>query len=353
MMNSKTHQYLMAAALAVGGLAFAGCDNTDTTKTETRTTETRTTTTDTPTASTTPGTHVENALDKTGDALKSAAEKTGNVVDKAVDKTGAALKNMGSDIRGTVRGSSTTQPGGTSMNDTDGVNGVREQVSEIAEAALTENGIDNIGRRLADSDQKRLHDLRAQNTGELKTVVESIQKKWKDKYGGSFDMDAKVALNDPFMTIANMGEARTAGERQTTVTLPKADVDVNRTNSGVAGNVDVQQGSVDTTRTDSARTTGDAARGNETATVSVPASHGLPPVTLQMVRQDASWKLDLPDSIDEAKLGSNLLTHLRQVDQSAATWPADKNEAYRVVTHHVLMALTDQPAGASATPSAP
>jgi len=55
-----------------------------------------------------------------------------------------------------------------------------------------------------------------------------------------------------------------------------------------------------------------------------------------------TWKIDVPDSVDARKLYDNLLNHLTMVDDQQAQWPADENDAYRLVSHHVLMAIMDQ-----------
>ena len=56
------------------------------------------------------------------------------------------------------------------------------------------------------------------------------------------------------------------------------------------------------------------------------------------------WKIDVPDTLTADKLKQNVLDHLTAADEMRDQWPADVNEAYAVVTHHVLMALMDQPA---------
>jgi hypothetical protein len=62
-----------------------------------------------------------------------------------------------------------------------------------------------------------------------------------------------------------------------------------------------------------------------------------------------NWKIDVPDSVDGRKLYDNLLTHLTMLDENKAQWPADVNDAYRAVSHHVFMAVMDMPANATDT----
>ena len=53
------------------------------------------------------------------------------------------------------------------------------------------------------------------------------------------------------------------------------------------------------------------------------------------------WKIDVPDSVDGAKLYDNLLKHLTMANEQKDQWPSDVIDAYRAVAHHVLMAVLD------------
>ncbi len=55
----------------------------------------------------------------------------------------------------------------------------------------------------------------------------------------------------------------------------------------------------------------------------------------------STWKIDLPDSVDAKRLQENLATHIGMVTAAKDQWPADQNDAYRLVAHHVFMALYD------------
>jgi hypothetical protein len=54
-----------------------------------------------------------------------------------------------------------------------------------------------------------------------------------------------------------------------------------------------------------------------------------------------TWKIDIPDNIGGQQLYDNLLKHLTMVDEDRANWPADKNEAYRQVTRHLMQAMVE------------
>ena len=54
-----------------------------------------------------------------------------------------------------------------------------------------------------------------------------------------------------------------------------------------------------------------------------------------------TWKIDIPDSVDGPKLQANLERELTAVKNMKDQWPADQNDAYRLVGHHILMAVMD------------
>src|SRR5204862_205164 len=96
-------------------------------------------------------------------------------------------------------------------------------------------------------------------------------------------------------------------------------------------------------------------KGFGVAIVTFPASHGAPEVTVSLVRESSSgasgagasataggqWKIDLPDTMTADKLQQNLAKHLDEVVQMKDQWPADANQAYEMIAHHVFMAFYD------------
>jgi hypothetical protein len=55
----------------------------------------------------------------------------------------------------------------------------------------------------------------------------------------------------------------------------------------------------------------------------------------------SDWKVDLPNTVTADRLEKNLSMHLNEVDQMKDQWPADATEGYRMVSHHIFMALYD------------
>ena len=105
------------------------------------------------------------------------------------------------------------------------------------------------------------------------------------------------------------------------------------------------------------RTSGTAAAGiggsarGDTATLAsdrvsvvIPQDQNAPTVVLHLTRDnptDTSWKLDLPDTIDAQKLQANLQRHIGMVADQPDQLPASEDDAYVLVAHHVLAAITD------------
>ncbi len=108
--------------------------------------------------------------------------------------------------------------------------------------------------------------------------------------------------------------------------------------------------------------------GRNKATVMIPASHGLPAINVPLIHElPDSWRIDIPDTVDAATLRANLQKHLTKAHEMKDQWPADANEAYLAVSHHVLLAIFEgtpavqqgstgdsaQPAAGTISPTAP
>jgi hypothetical protein len=88
------------------------------------------------------------------------------------------------------------------------------------------------------------------------------------------------------------------------------------------------------------------------ALVIVPASYGLPQLSVPMIKEDGQWKLCVPDNEDAQKLHDALLRHISMMDDQKATWPSDVNDATRMANHQILAAIYEpQQKSASLTPS--
>ncbi len=96
-------------------------------------------------------------------------------------------------------------------------------------------------------------------------------------------------------------------------------------------------------------------KGRNFAHVMIPASHGLPAINVPLIHElPDSWRIDVPDNLDAAKFQASLQEQLTKAHGMKAQWPADANEAYLAVAHHVLLALFEgtpnvQQSGSGAT----
>lgn len=77
-------------------------------------------------------------------------------------------------------------------------------------------------------------------------------------------------------------------------------------------------------------------------TATIKASHGMPELRVPFVADAGKWRLDVADEVDSNKIRRNLMTAVSDLTAQASTWPSDKIEASRVVSHRLFMALLDQ-----------
>jgi hypothetical protein len=313
-----------AAALAVAGMAW-----------NVQAQETADTTTNNPNA-------VERAADKTGNALENAADKTGDALKTAGDKTKGALSDLG--------------PGKEEIHDV---------LAQVAESAMTKEGLDDLVERFVDADRNRLGQNQdaLKNQAEIDGLVAQLQQDWKAKYTHEFDIKDEGKVFDGFAMIMQ-GEipdrARTAGERvsgDATTAGPGASASGNvgavggsatvNPDAGTA-NVDVDnKTSVDTPKANTdGQTAADTNRndpGRNIGYVTIAASHGLPELQVPLIHEAGGWKIDIPDSVDANKLRDNVKNALTKCKDNKDKWPTDENEAYRAVSHKILAAIMDKP----------
>ncbi len=211
---------------------------------------------------------------------------------------------------------------------------IHDVMAQVAEAAITKGGLGDVAERFTKEDRDRLDQnkdlLKEDDT--FKGRVAQIQKDWKAKFNQDFDIkDEDKVYNLAFAQITETpaSEARTASEKEANA---PANAPANP-EAGVA-----------------------SAKGEkrDTATVHIVESHGMPALDVPLVKELTGWRIDIPDSVDAAKLRSNVLTALTEIGDKKDQWPADVDDAYRHVTHRVLCAIFDkQPeagaAGAGAT----
>jgi hypothetical protein len=310
-------QILAAAALAVGGFAFV------------------------PTlrAADDAGAAAQNAANNTSNAAQNAADKTSDAAQNAADKTSDAAQRTADKVNSDVN----------SKDQAKDAKDIRETLKDVTEAAVKKGTFDDLTERLAAPDRQRIGKFADQKFDDLDGRADEFLKDWKAKYNEDFDIDkAEDIYNDQMVSIStiNPGEARTAGEK-----IKEGAKDAGEAIKDTAKSAVGKESAEDAAKKDADR---------PTATATIAASHGLPEVKLNLVSEYPNkWKLDLPDSIDGQKLKDSVLKHLTMVDEDKANWPADKADAYRMVSHHMLLAVAQSgdegatPAAGTLTPSTP
>ena len=288
---------------------------------------------------------VERAADRTGDALNRAADKTGDAISNTADKTRDALKEAG--------------PGNNKEE-------IHDVLAQVAEAAFTKDALDDMAERFVDADRNRLGQNKAalDDNDALDAKIATLRDDWKAKYNAEFDIKDEDALYGQGFAMISEGEiadtARPAGERvsgDATTAGPGASASGNvggvsggATVNPDTGRADVNVNNNTTVDTPRANTDGQTAAdtnrndpGRNVATVKIAASHGMPELTVPLIHEAGGWKIDIPDNVDSAKLRDNVSNALDKCQANKDKWPADANEAYRAITHKVLLAIFDKP----------
>jgi len=251
---------------------------------------------------------------------------------------------------------------------------IHDVMAQVAEAALTKDGLDDIVERFVDADRNRLgQDKDAlKNDDTLNGTIDQLAKDWKAKFSDEFDIKDEDKVYSTSFAMITEGEA---GDRARTA-AGTVSGDATKTDSGAAAsgtiggvsadakvNTDAGTAKVDVdnkTGVDApkANTDGQTAAdknlndpGRNMATVHIAASHGLPALDVPMIHEAGGWKLDIPDSIDAAKFKANVSAALSDISSKKDQWPADKDDAYRHVTHRVLAAIYDKAPDAGAAAS--
>ena len=295
-------------------------------------------------------------------AAERAVDRTGEALNNAADSTGEALRNAGDATRDALGvGENRTATAGPAANSEE----IHDLLAQVTEAAMTKDGLDDMVERFVDADRNRLgqNDDVLDDNDAIDGRIAQIQQDWKAKYNTDFDINDEDKVFGGFAMISEgeIGDsARTAGERLSADGQRVGDTASGTANvGGVAGeatvntetgraNVDVDNNTgIDAPRADtSGQTAADRNLndpGRNIATVTIAASHGMPELKVPLIHEAGGWKIDIPDHVDATKLRDNVQNALTKCGENKDKWPADANEAYRGVTHKVLLAIFDKP----------
>lgn len=231
------------------------------------------------------------------DNAAAAKNSVSNAAEKAGSKIGAA-----------------TQPTADAA-----IKGTRNTLSNVVEAALDHNDFNKLVSYFSKADRDRIGKVDKDTLADLNAAIGKFKNDWKTKYNQDFKLSDKeqVVFGTPVaIQVGEAAEARLAGATQ-------APVESN-TNTGK-----------------------DAA--NNVTTVTIPAAGSSAPAVSVTLRNEGTvmkdYKIDVPDTLDANKLKANLITHINHIDGMQSQWPSDVNEAARIVSQHILAAITDTNAG--------
>jgi hypothetical protein len=274
----KAYSIVTAAALALGGLTFVGCDEEK----------------------------VDRAADKTKESVDKAVDKTVDAGKEVGDKVSDAAQTASDKLRGADKGSAAAPD----------AEGIRDILASVTEAALTENGLDDLTERFADADRNFIGKAIEGNFPDHAALVNQFRADWKAKYGSEFNIKNEEKVFPDTMFTVSQGEIGGNAPTGTEVATGR------------------REGDLDTNRE----------KGRNIAVVMVKESHGLPALSVPLIHElPDNWRIDVPAGMDANKLAANVTAHLKAVHDMKDQWPANVQDAYAAVSHHVLMAILDQP----------
>ena len=185
---------------------------------------------------------------------------------------------------------------------------IRGIVRNATEYALTPSGMTKLVSLFAPAQQQSIEKSTTYSEGygeKLNARIESISKAWQQKYGSAFATSNDIELSNK--TLASIQ------------TQPP---------SHNNGNM-------------------------ESARVGINGAKGASNLQVPLVCENGDdWRINVPSSLTAEKLRDNLLSSLTEIDTRSAHWPSNEADAYRLVSHHVLAAVLDQPTPAHAQASA-
>jgi hypothetical protein len=268
----------------------------------------------------------------------SAAQSADNAGDQAGNAARQGYENTKDAARSGYEKSKDAVGLNSNAQEPKDASGIQKTVAQVAEAAVTKNGLDDMAERFVDADRNRLgQDQDAlKNNDTLNGRIAQFEKDWKDKYGHEFNVNDPSKVYDQSFAMITEGEetgAQTASGQEN----PSNNANNNNNADNNANNKDEDKNLND--------------KGRNIAALHIPASNNLPALQVPLIHEAGGWKLDIPDSVDSKKLSENVLTALTKVDEMKAQWPSDETQAQRHVTHQLLMAIFDKSEGAGAQPA--
>ena len=246
--------------------------------------------------------------DTAGEAARAADRETREAARELGDAADRTADRMTDDTRTAVN---PLRTGGEATDAAPDAESIRDTVASATEAAITDDGFDDMVERFVDADRNRIGEYLDDNDDftALNEKAKAFRDQFQAKYDAEFDIaDEGAVYSDQFATIRQ-------SELQARQAAATDDPDANRE------------------------------EGRNVATVMIAKSHGLPQLTVNMIHEmPDSWRIDLPDTVTGKQLHDNLSKALDDLTANQDKWPGDKVEAQRYVTHRLLLAIHGQSA---------
>jgi len=225
-------------------------------------------------------------------------------------------------------------PDGFQLKNLDQIDNIRKELAIVAHDALERRDFGKVVGNLAVENRDRMKDYKDQDFKTYEGVIGQINQNWKQKYGHEFDIkradnlftdryvvvqgivtNPTVAATNFPVTAERGGEARLAANRERA-----------RRDEGQVLEVESQN----------------LKDSHGVAIVRFPEGFGLPSVTASLIEEGrGSWYFAVPNYLTSQQLHIQLQNELTYLGRSFGEWPADENDAYRLVAHRVIMAIYD------------
>jgi hypothetical protein len=194
-----------------------------------------------------------------------------------------------------------------------------EAFQSLTADALTKDRFSHCCGHFVDADRDRINKSESNMSyDDLNRAIELFQQQWKSKYNKEFDPKG----NDQAYSTLQITEGKIADPNQLTdwPVNPTPQTSVPKIQPGASGyNLD---------------------KGRAIAVACFPAMSNASPITCSLAHQRfGTWRFVIPNNLDAATLKANLVREINALTSASASWPSDPNEAYRIVTDHVLMAI--------------
>jgi hypothetical protein len=220
---------------------------------------------------------------------------------------------------------------------------IRKAFGDVVAASCKHNGFSDVVDCFVDQDRTRFNQYKEQSGDKLNDVVAKFRSEWKSKYGKDFDLTSDEKVK------AFSGVAILTGEIQTPDQLAGAWPIKQPANLSVGTNgaklEDKAQPAASKQEVEQAKGKyfgGDVNldKGRDVAVAKLPSVLGLPEVHCSLIKEHTTgWRFDVPNDISGQGLHDSLVKHLTMVVDHKDQWPSNVDEAYGMVSHHVIEAI--------------